>query len=723
MSACNCLLVRIDPIDITSSTGNTLYTNNAVYLDGFLDCGLTPISEELTQRGYYCYCMTTSTNCLYCEGEGWTVYDEGTCYREITTSATAPSSPLSAVATSLSVYSEFGSYFYQPGFCQCGSGATYTVVTGVDSWENVGGTTSEGPLNRCAIWPTTGGSAPPFNKWLGFSACLSGIIETKTYWVGIGADDDFRLILDGNLIVDTSLPPNPFTTSNGQAFKRWNVYPVEIGAGDHTLEIYGLNAGSQGGFGCEIYDGDLATLTGLTTYAALSPYIIFTTNGQTEFTVVQDTSGNYESSGYTCPSGYVYSVCEGNCVSYEFCEIPLSPTLYYYQDDVLVSGVSVLSEYVIQEENCSEEGDCCTDLCTVSGYCVSNTGNILYDDYYIESGIYNGKPYWVGQTNGLFIYYSTGTTQWCLSNLLDGFCFLFGKSPCTSDCPDLLLPFFQENVCPTPTPTPTLNCDVLDFDSFFDCEYEPTPTPTPTPSITPTFTPTPSPTDFCGLLHVEATITSFSPTPTPTPTVTPSSSGIIQRPCNFFGDVTFNTIDEEIDCPVSKQFQDCFNGTMYYTTNNVSNPSGGGFELYQVFNSTVDGITKCISYMGTTSQIIGVNNITLNSGPFGYSNLGGCISCVPTPTPTPTNTSTPTPTPSVTATLTPTPSVTATLTPTPSVTATLTPTPSVTATLTPTPTPSVTATLTPTPTSTPPIPPCGEEVGCEMEGYSFNVGT
>ena len=108
-----------------------------------------------------------------------------------------------------------------------------------------------------------------------------------------------------------------------------------------------------------------------------------------------------------------------------------------------------------------------------------------------------------------------------------------------------------------------------------------------------------------------------------------------------------------INCPISKQFQDCFNGTMYYTTNNVTNPSGGNITEFMVFNALVDGLSKCISYVGTTTQISGVNNIILNSGPYGYSNLNGCSSCIPsptsTPTPTPsitpTNTSTPTPTP------------------------------------------------------------------------------
>jgi hypothetical protein len=360
--------------------------------------------------------------------------------------------------------------------------------------------------------------------------------------------------------------------------------------------------------------------------------------------VVQDEFGNYLSSGYTCPSGYVYSTCSGTCIQYEFCETTLTPSLYYYQDDVLYSGGSILSTYVIQDSTCSVDEDCCSDICTTSGYCISNTGNPEYDDNYEESGLYEGRPYWVGNSNGLYIYYSTGDTQWCLSLSLGGPCFLSGKSPCPSTCPDLNGVYFNSGICLTPTPTPTINCDVLDFTSIFDCEFEPTPTPTPTPSITPTITPTPSSTNVCSIIGVEATISSYSPTPTPTPTVTPTSSGIVDRPCQFYGDVSFNTVDEVMNCPISKQFQDCFNGTMYYTTNSVINPSGGDLTKFMVFNSTVDGLNKCISYVGTTTQIIGVNDITLNSGPYGYSNLGGCMSCLITPTPSPTNTQTPTPT-------------------------------------------------------------------------------
>ena len=389
-----------------------------------------------------------------------------------------------------------------------------------------------------------------------------------------------------------------------------------------------------------------------------------------------------------CTSVPEPSLCDMSGYSYNISEAPLElnstpqlytteavANIYYYQDDILI--LSEYSPYYNSEDTCTENSDCCNDICFTTDYCLSNTGNVLYNDNYEESGLYNGKPHWIGVTNGLFIYYSIDNTQWCLSESLDGPCLLSGKSPCTTTCPDLNGAYFNSGMCLTPTPTPTNNCDILTFESFFDCEVIPTPTPTPTPTQTPTMTPTPSSTNYCSIVEVVATINSYSPTPTPTPTITPSSSGTIVRPCHFYGDATFNTVDEMINCPISKQFQDCFNGTMYYTTNNVTNPSSGNITEFMVFNALVDGLTKCISYVGTTTQISGVNNIILNSGPYGYSNLNGCSSCIPSPT------STPTPTPSIT----------------------------------PTNTPTKTQTPTPTPTPTQPIQP----ILCDLTGYTYNI--
>jgi hypothetical protein len=332
-----------------------------------------------------------------------------------------------------------------------------------------------------------------------------------------------------------------------------------------------------------------------------------------------------------------------------------------------------------------------------SEYCINNTNNPEYNDNFTSNGDYDGYPSWIGLTNEYYIYFNTTNSQWCLSSSLGGSCLLSGKSPCTSECPDLNNTYLNSGVCLTPTPTPTNNCDVLTFESFFDCDFQSTPTPTPTPTITPTITPTPSSTNYCSIVEVVASINSFTSTPTPTPTITPTSSGTIERPCHFYGDVTFNTVDEMINCPISKQFQDCFNGTMYYTINNITNPSGGEITEFMVFRASVDGTNKCISYVGTTTQISGVNNITLSSGPYGFSNLNGCSSCTPNPSPTPTNTQTPTNTPTNTQTQTP------------------------TNTQTPTQTQTQTPTNTPTPTQTPSSTPPPEPKLCDLSGYTYNI--
>jgi len=279
--------------------------------------------------------------------------------------------------------------------------------------------------------------------------------------------------------------------------------------------------------------------------------------------------------------------------------------------------------------------------CLITEYCLSNTGNPTYDNNYSSGGTYDSNSYYTGETNGLFIYYSTGSTQWFLSSSLGGSCLLSGKSPCYDECPDLSTFYCSSGICPTPTPTPSVGCGVLDFTSLFDCDIELTATPTPTPSSTPTPTPTPTATDSCGSLDTDVTIDTYTPQPTPTQTVTPTSSDPINRTCNFFGDVTFNTLEGSFDCPISKKFQDCINGKIYYTTNNIITPNGEGIEEFMVFNSNVNGEIKCISFLGTTTQVIGVDSITLLSGPYGYSNLGGCISCQVTPTPTPTITPAP----------------------------------------------------------------------------------
>jgi len=291
-------------------------------------------------------------------------------------------------------------------------------------------------------------------------------------------------------------------------------------------------------------------------------------------------------------------------------------------------------------------------------YCISNTGIPNVDDNYTLSGVYNSYDYWSGSTYGYYIYYVTGTSEyWCVSSSLGGSCTLFGASPCISSCPDICDTYFSAGVCVTPTPTPTVNCTVLDFTAIFDCEVSPSPTNTPTETPSPTLTPTPSVTNYCPSIGINVTITGITPSATSTLTPTPTASPVITYYCNFSGDVSFITVNSIIQCPGSKKFQDCYSGEFYYTTSEVNTPSGDTLTQFMIFESTVDGVSSCISYVGNTTQTIGVNNIVLIDGPLGYSNLGECALCLPqltqTPTLTPTLTQTPTLTPTPTTSLEP----------------------------------------------------------------------
>ena len=286
-------------------------------------------------------------------------------------------------------------------------------------------------------------------------------------------------------------------------------------------------------------------------------------------------------------------------------------------------------------------------------YCVNNTG-LGYDDTFVSGGTYNGDTYFSGVSTDNVIYFTTGGT-WCLSTTLGGGCLLEGPYPCTSTCPDLCDDYVFSGNCPTPTPTPTVNCSVLDFSAIFDCEVTPTPSVTPTISVTPTRTPTPTPSNPCGGRAVNVTISGYTPTPTATQTPTPTKTPQITRPCSISGNVIYNTIEGDIICPMSKQFQDCFNGQMYYTTSPVPLPSGGTLTKFAIYKADINGVSKCVSFIGINLSVIGTDIIDVTNGPLGFSNLNECYLCTPNVTVTPTISLTPSITP--TRTPTPTPSV------------------------------------------------------------------
>jgi len=164
---------------------------------------------------------------------------------------------------------------------------------------------NNGPVNRLAVWGNSNGlnlnnynhggaDLLPVNEWVGFDVCIN-IPETKTYHVCVAADNRYRIILDGNLVLEDQ-------SGTTGVFNYLHIFPVTITAGTHILRVEGKNDGSKAGFGCEVLD--LTALPGgqsvvdflnaQTDYSNLTPRVIFTTRTATQFS----------SNLYSCPEGF-----------------------------------------------------------------------------------------------------------------------------------------------------------------------------------------------------------------------------------------------------------------------------------------------------------------------------------------------------------------------------------------------------------------------------------
>ena len=305
--------------------------------------------------------------------------------------------------------------------------------------------------------------------------------------------------------------------------------------------------------------------------------------------------------------------------------------------------------------------------CNIVNYCFNTTLPSLsgYSGTYTSGPTYNGKNTYIG--DGILygiIYYYTSLTEsyWCLSDTLGGTCLLQGASPCYYACPDLSPNVFTEGVCPPLPPVP-IDCTILDFNAYFDCEYYPTPTPTsPLNCDVVNFnflvsTPTPTSTTNCFGKSINFTIQNVTPTTTPTPTPTPTKP--ISRNINVAGSAAFEILDEEFSCASTKVLIDCNTYEEIYTNDPliISNvPIVVGTTILLLIN----GVYRCVIYDRNDE------NISSNSSIDSIVQIYGlCKDCSIPTSPTPTPTITPTPSPTTYETLTPTPTLTSTPTLTP----------------------------------------------------------
>jgi hypothetical protein len=271
--------------------------------------------------------------CIDCpDGYVWTYVGDGVCSSTDVTSATPPTSPYTAFTRKYFEYSMSGTSVYQTGWNINGTGAEQIRLNTPNIWRNTTGTNpsnpGNGPLNRTGLWANLDTADPidyPLQTWLGFNACITGFTGGQ-YYIGIAADNEFRLELDGVVILDT------FANSGlGELakFRTWHVYPVTLTAGDHIIGLYGYNLlGNQtnpAGFGCEIYDNTLSELTSATSVNDLNVVFTSTSFIGEVIPVIKNSNGDYLSNGYSCPSGYEYAQCNNNCWKVIYCPEP-TPT-------------------------------------------------------------------------------------------------------------------------------------------------------------------------------------------------------------------------------------------------------------------------------------------------------------------------------------------------------------------------------------------------------------
>jgi hypothetical protein len=181
------------------------------------------------------------------------------------------------------------------------------IFPSLNDTSTVWGTSStKGRLNYCGIWPTTTDPAPPIDTWIGFTACID-IPTTQTFYIGLGADNFFRLKLNGNTLLQTNLSPQ----TNGLAYSpigmftaSWSVFPITLQSGPNYIELEGYNIGGPAVFGAEIYSGDVATLSAITSQAVLDTYTIFSTGN-----LIGQPFENAGTSGYSCENDFVLNSC------------------------------------------------------------------------------------------------------------------------------------------------------------------------------------------------------------------------------------------------------------------------------------------------------------------------------------------------------------------------------------------------------------------------------
>lgn len=245
---------------------------------------------------------------------GFILGSDNMCSQTQTQPATPPSggggTPGIAGKVNSVAWNNGGALVYAPGYNLDGSGplsASLTVphfwVNGAIQFDATTRNTVDGRMNVGGIW-LQGQISNPLNEFIGFSRKIT-VATAQTIYVGMSADNNFKFLLNGVVLVD--LTTNLGNISSVANFAYWNIYPVALRAGDNFIEMYAENFGDVAGFAAEIYQNSLADLMTATSETDLN--IIFSTKN-----VVGEAFDLGQTVGFSCPTGWSFDPSTTSCI-------------------------------------------------------------------------------------------------------------------------------------------------------------------------------------------------------------------------------------------------------------------------------------------------------------------------------------------------------------------------------------------------------------------------
>lgn len=272
-----------DPIVFsTNDVGGTLYEG---YIKG--DCGF---SQSVVLN------WTTPCDC----SGGYVDSVDGTqCVKTTVIAAVVTNSGYCLATAGDGAYSNYGARIYNAGFTldtlmlppATANTYIYGNMTASGQWANPTQSQFIGPMNRECVWIDSDCDGNPDALGDGIKTTLSAMFNNtglqRTIFIGVGADNQFKIVVNGNIIVDTG------NTSSSNQFKIWHIIPITIVPGVNYINMIATGDGTvSDSMAMVIYDNTAAQI-----YAAVS---------DSQLNILYK-SGNVRGNTYdiaTCPANY-----------------------------------------------------------------------------------------------------------------------------------------------------------------------------------------------------------------------------------------------------------------------------------------------------------------------------------------------------------------------------------------------------------------------------------